>query len=141
MSRPNVDLVRRAYDAFNRWAVHRHDPHFNSEAGDFLHPDVVFHTYANAPEAGVYRGLSTVVDYNLRLFEQFDRLRIDLDELVEAGDRVVVVSTQHAVPKGGGDQEILVHVAEVWSVRDGLLAERRSYATRAEAREAVGLRA
>jgi hypothetical protein len=32
-----------------------------------------------------------------------------------------------------------VEVAEVWVIRDGLLAERRSYSTRAEALEAAGL--
>jgi hypothetical protein len=32
-----------------------------------------------------------------------------------------------------------VQIAEVWTVREGLLAERRSYSTRAEALEAAGL--
>jgi ketosteroid isomerase-like protein len=64
---------------------------------------------------------------------------IEVDDLVDAGDRVVVISTQHALPKGGGE-EITVQVTEVWTIRDGLLAERRSYATKAEALEAVGLR-
>jgi hypothetical protein len=32
-----------------------------------------------------------------------------------------------------------VEVAEVWVVRDALLAERRSYPTRADALEAAGL--
>jgi hypothetical protein len=44
------------------------------------------------------------------------------------------------VPKGGL-QEMEVHLAEVWSVRDGLLIERRSYSTREEALEAAGLTA
>jgi hypothetical protein len=42
------------------------------------------------------------------------------------------------VPRGGR-QEIEVRVAEVWTVRDLLLAERHSYETRDEALEAVGL--
>ena len=81
-----------------------------------------------------------MIAYNQRLYEQFESLRIDVEELLEAGDRVVVVSTQHAIPKGGGQQEIRVHMAEVWTLRDGLLAERHSYSTKAEALEAVGLR-
>jgi hypothetical protein len=48
------------------------------------------------------------------------------------------VSTQHAVPKGGR-QEIDVHMAELWTVRDNLLAERHSYSTREQALEAAGL--
>ena len=57
---------------------------------------------------------------------------------MDAGDQVVIVTTQHAVPRGSG-QEMNVHVAEVWTVRDGLLAERRSFTSRAEALEAAGL--
>lgn len=70
--------------------------------------------------------------------QQFESIRFDVDELVDAGDRVVVLSTQHAVPKGG-QQEMRVHVAEVWAIRDGLLAERRSYSSKEEALEAAGL--
>jgi hypothetical protein len=52
-----------------------------------------------------------------------------------AGDRVIVTPRQHAVPRGG--QTAMV---EVWTIREGLLAVRQSFATRAEALEAAGLR-
>ncbi len=141
MSQENVEVVRRSYESFNRWAVHPDvEPFLNPEVQSLLHPEVEFHTYANAPEAGIYRGPDAVIEYNQRLFEQFESLRVDVEEVVDAGDRVVVVSTQHAIPKGGGQQEIHVHMAEVWTVRDGLLAERHSYSTKVEALEAVALR-
>ena len=141
MSQQNVEIVRRAYESFNRWAARpKEDPLANPEVESLFHPEVAFHTYPNAPEAGVYRGRDAVIAYNQRLFEQFESLRIDVEEVVDAGDRVVVVSTQHAIPKGGGRQEIHVHMAEVWTVRDGLLAERHSYSTKGEALEAEGLR-
>jgi ketosteroid isomerase-like protein len=141
MPRENFEVVRRAYESFNRWAAHPDvGPSLDTEAGSLLHPEVEFHTYANAPEAGVYRGEAAVIEYNQRLFEQFESLRIDVEELVDAGDRVIVVSTQHAIPKGGAQQEIHVHMVEVWTVRDGLLAERHSYSSKTEALEAMGLR-
>jgi len=130
MSQKNVEIVRRTYEAANRGD-------FDS-ADSYLHPEIEFHTYAQSPEAGVYRGKEAVRRYNEDLFEQFDSIRFAVEELVDAGDRVVVVSTQHAVPKGG-EQEMTVHVAEVWAIRDGLLAERRSYSTKDEALEAAGL--
>jgi hypothetical protein len=43
------------------------------------------------------------------------------------------------VPKGGR-QEIDVHMAELWTVRDKLITERHSYSTREQALEAAGLR-
>jgi ketosteroid isomerase-like protein len=130
MSQENVELVRRIYEAVNRGEL--------DTANSYVHPEIEFHTYAQSPEAGVYRGKEAVLKYNRDLFAQFESIRFDVDELVDAGDRVVVVTTQHAVPKGGR-QEMNVHVAEVWVVRDGLLAGRRSYSTRAEALEAVGI--
>ncbi len=130
MSEENVELVRRVYEAA------RNDP---DAAYASLHPEVEFHTYVESPAAGVYRGRDAVRKYNDDLFEQFESVRVEVEELVDAGERVVVVSTQHAVPKGG-HQEINVRMTEVWTIRDDLLAERHSYSTRAEALEAAGLR-
>jgi ketosteroid isomerase-like protein len=136
MSQENVDLVRRAYDSFNEWAAH---PERRPLADtSLLHPEVEFHTYATSPEAGVYRGQDAVIDYNQRLFEQFESVRIEVQELVPAGDRVLVTSHQHAVPRGG-ETAMVVDVIEVWTIREGLLAVRQSFATRGEALEAAGL--
>ena len=129
MSQENVELVRQVYAA-----VARNDL---ESASDCLHPEIEFHTYANAPAAGVYRGRDAVRSYNEDLFAQFESVRLEVDEVVDAGQQVVVMSTQRAVPKGGR-QEISVQLAEVWTIRDGRLAERRSYSTRAEALEAAG---
>jgi uncharacterized protein len=130
MSRRNVELIRRAYEAVARNDV--------DAASACIHPEIEFHTYADSPAAGVYRGRDAVRRYNEDLFEQFESIRFEIEEIVDAGERLVVVSTQHAVPKGGR-QEIDVRVTEVWTVRDDLLAERHSYSTRAAALEAAGL--
>ena len=87
---------------------------------------------------GVYRGVDEVIRYNQRLFGQFESVHVELDEVLPAGDHVVVISGQHAVPKGG-QAAIVVPVVEVWKIRDGLLAERRSFATRRDALKAAGL--
>ena len=136
MSEQNLDLVRRAYESFNRWGV---DPSLGLGDEHLLHPEVEFHTYPNSPEAGIYRGPAAVIEYNQRLFGQFESIRVEVEELVPAGDRVVVISRQHAVGRTG-HTPIDVQVVEVWTIRDGLLAERHSFSTLAEALEAVGLR-
>jgi uncharacterized protein len=130
MSQENVEVVRRIYEAVDRGDL--------DTANSYIHPKIEFHTYAQSPEAGVYRGKEAVQKYNEDLVEQFESIRFEVDELVDAGDRIVVLTTQHAVPKGGR-QEMKVHVVEVWVVRDGLLAERRSYSTKQDVLEAVGL--
>jgi ketosteroid isomerase-like protein len=140
MSQENVEIVRRAYESFNRWAAHpEDDPLVNPEVESLFHPEVEFHTYPHAPEAGIYRGRDAVIAYNQRLFEQFESVRIELDEVLPAGDRVIVTSRQHAVPRGG-QAATVVQVVELWRIRDGLLAERRTFSTRQEALEAAGLR-
>ena len=130
MSPENVEIVRRAFDAYVRGDL--------DTAYSYLHPEIEFHTYADSPQAGVYRGRDAVREYNEDLFAQFESLRVEVEEFVDAGDHVIVVSTQHAVPKGGR-QEIDVHMAELWTVRDKLIAERHSYSTREQALEAAGL--
>jgi uncharacterized protein len=130
MSQRNLEIMRAVYEAANRRDL--------ETASSYLHPEIEFHAYEQAPEAGVYRGKDAVREYNEGLFEQFERIRFEIEELVDAGDRVVVVTTQHAMPKGGR-HEIDVHFAEVWRIRDGLLVERHSYSARAQALEAAGV--
>ena len=131
MSQENVEIVRRLYEAVNQGDF--------ATAAECIHPEIEFHTYARSPEAGVYRGKDAVREYNESLFGRFESTRFEVEELVDAGDRVVIVTTQRAVPKGG-QEEMKVRIAEVWSIRDGLLAERRSYSTKEEALEAAGVR-
>ena len=101
-------------------------------------PTSSFTPIPTRPRRGVYRGADEVIRYNQRLFEEFESVRVELDEALPAGDQVVVISRQHAVPKGG-QATMVVPVAEVWKIRGGLLAERRSFATRRDALKAVGL--
>ena len=128
MSEENVELVRRTYEAVN-----------NGDSDGvvlYFHPEIEFHAYPRYSE-GVYHGKQAVREYIENVWEHFESVRIEVDELLDAGDQVVVVTTQHPVPKRG-QQEMTAHLAEVYTVRDGLLAERRPYSTRNEALEAAG---
>jgi ketosteroid isomerase-like protein len=129
MSEENVELVRRIYEATNNGDI-------DAVVLDF-HPEIEFHAYPRSPE-GVYHGKQAAQEYIENVWERFESVRIEVDELLDAGDQVVVVTTQHPVPKRG-QEEMTVHLAEVYAIRDGLLAERRPYSTRNEALEAAGL--
>ena len=137
MSEENVELVRRMYELFNRWGVHPAGER-NPEIAPRIHPEIEFHTHASAPEAGVYRGREAVIEYHERVFGMFEHVRIEVEELLSAGDRVVVISRQHTVPRGS-EAEIVQQVVEVQTVRDGLLAERRPFSSRADALKAAEL--
>ena len=129
MSEENVELVRRTYEAVNKG---------DSDAMVlYFHPEIEFHAYPRSP-GGVYHGKQAVREYIENVWEHFDRARIEVEELLDAGDQVVAATTLHVVPKRG-QQEMTVHIVEVFTIRGGLLAERRSYSTRNEALKAAGL--
>ena len=104
-----------------------------------LHPEIQYRTYAHSPEAGVYRGREAVLEYHERVFGMFEHVRIEVEEVLSAGDRMVVISRVHTVPRGT-EAEIVQTVVDIWTLRDGLLAERRPFSTREEALAAAGLR-
>jgi len=137
MSEENVELVRRLFEAFNRWGVNPRGAR-NPKIPPLLHPEIEFHTYARAPEAGVYRGREAMIAYHERVFGEFESIRVEVDELLPAGDRVVIVCRQHTAPRGS-EVEIVEPVVQVLTIRDGMVAERKPFATRAEALEAAGL--
>src|SRR2546423_3370720 len=91
MSQENVEVVRRAYEAFNRWGVHPGGER-NPEIPPLLHPEVEFHTYASVPEAGVYRGRHPGIEYHVRVLRNLETLHIKLWDLLFIGGIVVVIS-------------------------------------------------
>src|SRR6476469_10436284 len=130
MSEENVELVRRTYEAGNQADY--------DAVMSYFHPEIEFHAYPRSPGVGVYHGKQALREYIENAWEHYESGRIEVEELLDAGDQVVAVITLHAVPKRG-QNEITVQIVEVFTIRDGLLAERRSYSTRDEALEAAGL--
>jgi len=130
MSEASVEILRATIAASNRgeW----------EEAAQYLHPEVEYHTYARSPEAGVYKGREAVVEYIQTLFEGFEKVEHGVNEVIAAGDRVVLVLDQRMWPRGSSEP-VEQLVAELWTIRDGLLAERHSFSSKAEALEAAGL--
>jgi ketosteroid isomerase-like protein len=79
MSEENVEIVRRTYET--------------TKSGDYdttesyIRPEIEFHTNGRSPEAGVYRGKEAVGEHKRGLFQQFESIRFELEELVDAGAR------------------------------------------------------
>jgi ketosteroid isomerase-like protein len=71
-------------------------------------------------------------------FSSFEDWAFDVEEVFDAGDRVVAIARQHAKSKHDGP-EVEVRVAQVWTFRDDLVARMEMYAERDEALEAAGL--
>jgi ketosteroid isomerase-like protein len=70
--------------------------------------------------------------------EMFDDSRIEVEEFIDAGDRVVVMQHGSGKSKRTGIP-VDMRYAVVYTVQDGEIVRGREYATRAEALKSVGL--
>jgi ketosteroid isomerase-like protein len=130
MSQEDVEIVRRAYEHFNR----THAP-----AYELFDPNVEWHTAADLPDTGTHRGHSGVAALFSAWAGSFDDFRADVEELVDAGDHVVVWCTLRGRVRDSGAMVELPE-AHVWKFRGANVVEVREYRTRGEALEAAGLR-
>jgi uncharacterized protein len=133
MTEDNLQLVRRAYEAFNRGDFDR--------AAELLAPDVEWQTPPNLPEPGVWRGPDEVKQRMGELLEVFDEFQVKVIELIDADDRVVALvrykgrgsATGLAVEGAGVD-------AQIWTLRGGKAVQIETYSGTTAALEAVGLK-
>src|SRR3954449_515896 len=111
MSQENVELVRSAMESFNLEGV--------DGIADLIHPDFETTTPASlSVEPDTYRGPEGVRRWFDAWGGTMDEVRFDVDELVDAGDRVVAVTRMVARSRTTG-LEFEQGVAMVWTLRDG----------------------
>jgi uncharacterized protein len=84
MSQSLVELVRRGYESWNRgdrqWVL------------EHMSPDVEWITPPEDPEPGTYRGYEGLERFWAQWRAAVGQLRLEPQEMVDAGDRVVVVA-------------------------------------------------
>jgi ketosteroid isomerase-like protein len=98
-----------------------------------MHPDFEWRPLESSPAAGgVYRGHEQVRRYVEDWLGTFDDLRLDLEEPMEVGNRVVAVVHGHGRGRASGLQ-LANHFCQVWTVRDGAAVGMEEYATREQA--------
>jgi ketosteroid isomerase-like protein len=85
MSQTNLEIVRRAYEAFNR-------RDFDAVL-QVMDPELEWHQFTQFPDRDTYRGHEDLRDRFLKrqLVEQFGDFRIEIEELVDAGDHIVMI--------------------------------------------------
>ena len=134
MSKENVELVRAVYEAVVRgWDV--------GEAERLLDPAVEFHgTVGGLREGLVSRGLQQLRrDLHEEDLEVWEERRLEPEEFIDAGDRVVVFLHEFRRGKGSG-VAIEVDTAVIFDVRDGRVVRMQGYMDRNEALQTAGLR-
>jgi uncharacterized protein len=130
MSAPNVEVVRGMIDAFN---------HGDFEASlAYLDEDVEWHDPPDVPGAGVHRGPDEVRRWFARWLGAWENYTARVEELIDAGDRVVVVHHERGRGRGSG-VEVANRSANVFDMSCGKIVRRRPFPDRSQALDAVGL--
>ena len=135
MSRENEELIRRGFDVFNRVGASGDLTALVQVQREFADPAI---EYTPVVEGMRICGHEDLLDYWRRWFEPWSEIRWDVDEVIDAGEQVIVVLTIVARGKGSG-MEITQHSCLVFEGRDGKVVRAREYLLREEALEAVGL--
>ena len=143
MSRENVEIVRRIQPGpeVDLAAVLRDDSAFESfveAVQPLFHSDfeaVVISSLQSDRHTGL-RGLRAAW---LDWLEGWNSYRVEVEELLDAGDDVVVAVRDYA-RRADMDTEVAQHGASIWTVREGKIARAAFYPDRMEALKAVGLR-
>ena len=132
MSLENVEIVRGIWEA---------DRRRDREAASAAYaPNVEWEDNTGLwGDWGVAHGPNGVQQAWRRWYEAFENVEIEFGEVADAGD--VVVVTYHLSARGrGSGVEVRQPITLVWTLVAGKAVRIRSYASRAEALEAVGLR-
>jgi ketosteroid isomerase-like protein len=130
MSQRNVEAVQGIYD---RWGQGDFD------AGtDVMDPLLLLVMRPEFPDAGTYLGLEAVRGYTRGFLEPWIRITIEAEEIVEAGDTVIVAVRQSGVGSESGVATELRYF-HVWTFRGGKAIRMETVRERAEALEVAGL--
>jgi ketosteroid isomerase-like protein len=130
MSQERVEIVKRAWEAFNRGDLGA----FLADVAD----DAEFEEDPAFPEAGVFRGRAEVAAYVRGFQEQMRDHRFEVEDVRDLGDRVLALLHETA---RGASSGIAVnqHPAFLYEFQGTRIQRARAYLDRAEALKAVGL--
>jgi ketosteroid isomerase-like protein len=132
MSQENVEIVKAAYEAFARGGLDRWIEHF----ADDVYWRVI---EGDIDDFGPMHGKDAVRAWLQDWIDMFDGFRMEPIELIDAGgDTVVAVQRYGGRAKLSGVETDQTE-AEVFTIRDGKIAQCCEYRTRHDALEAAGL--
>ena len=128
MSEENVEIVRRMYDAFHAGDL---------DALVYFDPNVVIDA-SHRVDGRVGRGREELVVILGEWMSTWDEWREEVEEIRDAGDQVLVISTQRGRGKGSGI-EWENRFWMLYELQDGKISRWTVYDDRNEALEAAGL--
>ncbi len=125
-----MQLVRNLYSAFNRGDI---EPVVST-----LDPEIEFRELESLPGAETYHGRDGFRRFVAKLADAFPNLRYEVQEMIPAGEQVVVVLEASGTGRESG-VDVHVSFASLWALRDGRLVRHVAFDSRGDALEAAGL--
>ena len=131
MSQEDVELVRRATEAFSRGD-------FEGLVANWAPDAAVDWSNSRGLDARVYRGHADIQAFAKRFREAFEEMRVELLDLVEVEDGVLVAENITHL-RGRDGVEVQARSAWLITIQDGQQTSLTLYQTKQEALEAAGL--
>jgi ketosteroid isomerase-like protein len=132
MSQENVEVVRALFEAWGRGGL--------DALAEFWDARIDWRAAEGAlDDAGPIHGVDAMRAYVQDWLDDFGELRVEAEELIDAGEQVVAVQRISGRAKASGI-ETEIRYAVVYTIRDGKIMRGREYWERAQALEAAGLR-
>lgn len=132
MSEHLIELIRRGYESWNRgdrqWVL------------DHMAEDVEWITPPEDPDPGIYRGYAGVERFWAQWRASVGQLRFEPEEIVSAGDQVLVVARRSGRGEHSG-LDISDHVVQVFSFEGDVCVRVRETYDRDQAMKWIGKRA
>jgi ketosteroid isomerase-like protein len=132
VSRENVELVRRGYEAYEQ-------TDFETLLGEILDPAIEVHPVPDLPDWRAYRGHDGFLTWLQIWFEPWDEYTWDVREIADGGGNVVLA---HQVDRGRSSTTGVVVENElwvVWRVKRKRLCQVSFFYREREALDAAGL--
>ena len=121
----NVELVRRAVDAFQRGDLDG----VLAEARE----DFEIFLPRNLPNSGTFRGRDGYFTWIGQWLDAWDDFSVEIAEMQPAGERHVVATMRQSGLGKGSRIPVEMEIAYMWEVRDGRLAALHLYPSSEEA--------
>jgi ketosteroid isomerase-like protein len=133
MSQQDVDVVRKGFEGFNRGDI--------EAVVEMCDPAIDWSPPAELPGVSTYHGHQGVREAAGDMLDVFGALRAEPEQLIDAGDRVVVLFRWRGHGKGSGvSLDLVGEQAAVFTMRNGRAIRADWYIDRTKALEAAGLR-
>ena len=124
MSQENVETVQAIYDAWSAGKLGR----------AYMADDI---EYVNPPDALESGTLSGADSFN-NVFAVYDKVQIEIEKLLDAGDKVVMVGEMRGKARATGIEMKRPH-SQVWTLAEGKAIRMAWFHREKEALEAAGL--